>query len=79
MKKFFKRCYLDIGKLLVSIKISFGEKNYKYFVGCVYNDNRIKSLHIMLLKTNAYVKSYDGQIKWMYFSVEDDDLLKLQR
>ena len=76
MKKFFKRRYLDIGKLLVSIKISFGEKNYKYFVGCVYNDNRIKPLHIMLLKTNAYVKSYDGQIKWMYFSVEDDDLLK---
>ena len=76
MKKFFKRCYLDIGKLLVSIKISFGEKNYKYFVGCVYNDNRIKPLHIMLLKINAYVKSYDGQIKWMYFSVEDDDLLK---
>ena len=76
MKKFFKRCYLDIGKLLVSIKISFGEKNYKYFVGCVYNYNRIKPLHIMLLKTNAYVKSYDGQIKWMYFSVEDDDLLK---
>ena len=76
MKKFFKRCYLDIGKLLVSIKISFGEKNYKYFVGCVYNDNRIKPLHIMLLKRNAYVKSYDGQIKWMYFSVEDDDLLK---
>ena len=76
MKKFFKRCYLDIGKLLVSIKISFGEKNYNYFVGCVYNDNRIKPLHIMLLKTNAHVKSYDGQIKWMYFSVEDDDLLK---
>ena len=42
----------------------------------MYNDNRIKPLHIMLLKTNAYVKSYDGQIKWMYFSVEDDDLLK---
>ena len=30
----------------------------------------------MLPKTNAYVKSYDGQTKWMYFMVEDDDLLK---
>ena len=30
----------------------------------------------MLPKTNAYVKIYDGQTKWMYFLVEDDDLLK---
>ena len=30
----------------------------------------------MLPKTSAYVKSYDGQTKWMYFLIEDDDLLK---
>ena len=30
----------------------------------------------MLPKTNAYVKSYDGQTKWMHFLIEDDDLLK---
>ena len=30
----------------------------------------------MLTKTSAYVKSYDGQIKWMYFLIEDDDLLE---
>ena len=30
----------------------------------------------MLLKTSTYVKSYDGQIKWMYFLIEDDDLLE---
>ena len=27
----------------------------------------------MLTKTSAYVKSYDGQTKWMYFLIEDDD------
>ena len=27
----------------------------------------------MLLKTSTYVKSYDGQTKWMYFLIEDDD------
>ena len=31
----------------------------------------------MLTKTSAYVKSYDGQTKAMYFSIEDDDLLKI--
>ena len=30
----------------------------------------------MLPKTNAYVKSYDEQTKWMYFLIEVDDLLK---
>ena len=30
----------------------------------------------MLLKTSAYVKSYDGQTKWSYFSIEDDELLE---
>ena len=28
----------------------------------------------MLPKSSAYVKSYDGQTKWMYFLTEDDDL-----
>ena len=30
----------------------------------------------MLPITSAYVKSYDGQTKWMYFLIEDDDLLE---
>ena len=30
----------------------------------------------MLPKTSAYVKRFDGQIKWMYFLIEDDDLLE---
>ena len=30
----------------------------------------------MLPKTSAYVKSYNGQTKWMYFLFEDDLLEK---
>ena len=30
----------------------------------------------MLPKTSIYVKSYDGQTKWMYFLIEGDDLLE---
>ena len=51
---------VDIEKLLVSNKISFGEKNYKYFIGYLYDDNKVKPVNIMLPKTSAYVKSYDG-------------------
>ena len=41
----------------------------------MYDNHKVKPLHIMLPKTSAYVKSYDGQTKWMYFLIEDDDLL----
>ena len=68
--------YVDIEKVLVSKKISFGEKNSKYFIGYLYKDHKVKPLYIMLPKTSAYVKSYDGQTKWMYFLIEDDELLK---
>ena len=30
----------------------------------------------MLPKTSAYVKSYDGKTKWMYFLTEDEELLE---
>ena len=67
---------VDVEKVLVSNKIYFGEKNYKYFIGYLYNDNKGQPLHIMLTKTSAYVKSYDGQTTWMYFLIEDNDLLE---
>ena len=54
---------VDTEKVLVSKKISSGEKNYKYFIGYLYNDQKVKLLQIMLPKTSAYVKSYDGQTK----------------
>ena len=42
----------------------------------MYDDYKIEPLHIMLSKTREYVKSYDGQTKWMYFLTEGDDLLE---
>ena len=65
---------VDIQKVLVSNKISFGEKDCKYFIGYLYNGN--KPLNIRSPKTSAYVKSYDEQTKWMYFLIKDDDLLE---
>ena len=63
---------VDTEKALASSKISYGENNYKYS----YNDHKVKPLHLMLPKASTYVKSYDGQTKWMYFLIEDDDLLE---
>ena len=67
---------INIQKILVSNNISFGEKNYRYFIGYLYKDHKVKPLHIMLPKTSAYVKSYDGQSKWMnYLLIEDGGLI----
>ena len=71
---FFKKD-VDNEKVLLSKNIS-AEKNYKYFIVLLNNDYKVKPLHIMLLKTSTYVKSYDGQTKLMYFLIKDDDLLK---
>ena len=54
---------VDNEMALVSNKISFGEKNYKYFICYLYNDGKVKSLNIMLPKTSTYVKRNDGQTK----------------
>ena len=48
----------------------------KYFIGCLYNDNKVRPLHIIPPKTRAYVKGYYGQTKWMYFLIADDYLLE---
>ena len=67
---------MDIGKLLVSDKISSGEENYKYFIGYLRNDHEFKALHLMPRKRSPYIKSYHGKSKRMYFLIEDDDLLE---
>ena len=56
--------------------VSSGEKACKNFIGYKDDDHKIKLLCIMLPKTSAYVKSYDGEAKWMYFFIEVDELLE---
>ena len=68
---------VDSDKILVSSMVSPGEKNHKYFIGYKNDDHKIKPLRLMLPKTSAYVKRYDGETKWMYFVIEDNELLEI--
>ena len=54
----------------------FSEKKYKYFIGYLQDNNKVNPLNVMLPKAIAYVKLHDKQTKWMYFLIEDDDLLE---
>ena len=67
---------IDTEKVLASCKIFFSEKNYNYFIDYLYNDNKVKPLHITLSNKSAYVKHYDGKTKWVYSLIEDDVFLK---
>ena len=47
--------------------VSSSVKSYKYLIGYKDDDHKLKPLRIILLKTSAYAKGYDGGTKWKYF------------
>ena len=49
-------CMIMYDNILVSSKISFCEKNCKYFVSYLYNGHEIKPLNVMLPKNNLVCK-----------------------
>ena len=58
---------VDIERVLVSNKICSAEKNSKYFIGYLYNDDKVRSLHIILPKISAYVKVMMGKLNECIF------------
>ena len=74
-KKLFCLNYLDVNKILVSKRESYGTINsLKYFIG--YNDGDvIRPLCILLHQMIGYVKHFDSN-KTMYFKVSDNKLSK---
>ena len=47
---------MDIENILISNKISAGEKIYKYFISYIDDDNEGKAVNIMLAERIGYVK-----------------------
>ena len=74
-KKLFSLNDIDVNKILVSKKESYGTKNsLKYFSG--YNDGDvIRPLCMLLPQMIDYVKHFDSN-KTMPFKVSDNKLLK---
>ena len=60
----------------MSNKFSLSEKNYKHFIGCLYNDHKVTPLHIMLPKTSAYVNLMMDKLNGLIFLIENVDLLE---
>ena len=73
--------YGAFGCMLLSCHVRVSERihTYKPLINTllVTSIMMIKLSHyVMLPKTSAYVKGYDGETKWMYFLIEDDVLLE---
>ena len=64
---------IDIDKIVVSNKVSFGEKGFKYFIG--YKDAKIRLLYIFPPKMSAYRRDFD-ETKYMFLLIKDDELLE---
>ena len=67
---------VDITKVLVSKKISFGEKNYRYFIGYVHKGKKSQTIKYNVSENKSLCKIYNEQTKWMYFLIKDDALLE---
>ena len=66
--------YIDINKIVVSNKISYGKNDFKYFIG--YKDaKRIRPLCILLPKISAYRRNFD-EFKCVSFLTKDEKLLE---
>ena len=64
---------IDISKIVVFNKVSFGKKGFKYFIGC--KDAKIRPLCIFLSKMSAFRRDFD-ETKCMSLLIKDNELLE---
>ena len=56
------------------IKVSFGRKGFKYFIG-YENDKKLRPLCILLLQMSGYRRDFN-ETKYMSFLRKDNELLE---
>ena len=75
-KKIFNINDIDVNKILISKKETYGEYNsFKYFIG--YNNNDvIRPLYLLLSQTIGYINKFDKNKITMSLMIKDIQLLK---
>ena len=75
-KKIFNINNIDINKILVSKKETYGKYNsFKYFIG--YNDNDvIRPLYLFLFQTAGYINKFYKNKMTMSLMIKDIQFLK---
>ena len=65
---------IDINKTVVSNKVLFRKKDFKFFIG-YKSAKKIRPLCIFIPKMSAYRRSF-GETKYMSFLMKDDESLE---
>ena len=75
-KKIFNINDIDVNKILVSKKETYGKYNsFKYFIG--YNDNDvIRPLYLFISQTTGYINKFEKNKITMSLMIKDIQLLK---
>ena len=73
IKNYFNK-NIDVNKIVVSNKVSFDKKAFKYLIG-EKDGKKIKPLRIFLSKMSACRKDFD-ETKYMSFFIKVDELLE---
>ena len=75
-KKIFSIDDIDVNKILVSKKETYGKYNSsKYFIG--YNDNRvIRPLYLFISKTTGYINKFEKNKITVSLMIKDIQLFK---
>ena len=75
--KIFDIDNIDVNKILVSKKETYGKYNsFKYFIG--YNGNDvIRPLYLFLSQTTGYINKFDKNKTIMSLMIKDIQLLKI--
>ena len=63
---------IDINKIVISNRFTFGKQDFKYFIGCKDN-KKIRPLCIFFLEISAH-KRYFNKSKCMYFIIKDEKI-----
>ena len=75
-KKIFNIDNIDVNKILVSKKETYGKYNsFKYFIGYNYNDV-IRPLYLLLSQMTGYINKFDKNKITMSLMIKDKQLLK---
>ena len=61
--------------MVVSNKVPFGKKGFKYFIGYENDDEKVMPLCIMLPKMSAYRRDFE-EINYISFLIKDNQLLE---
>ena len=65
---------ININKIVVSNKVSFGKKGFKCFIGCK-DYKTIRPVCIFSTRMSTYRKDFD-ETKYISFLIKDDQLLE---